>query len=234
MNIIICDDEPVIALQIKDIVQKKMDANKQDSNIELVHDGEMAWKKCQKDPFDLLLLDIDLPKMSGIDIAREIYNVGIESTVIFLTNHENLVFESLKCHPFQFIRKEHMKTELPLSLDDFLKVYSKRQISMKLQDNGKIYTVLLENILYIETTGHKLCFHCKNQKQLIVRGALKEYEKSYRNEGLCLIYNGILVNLKHVYSIEKESVIMDNNEVLPISRSRKNDVKQRLIIYLRT
>ena len=60
------------------------------------------------DIFDILLLDIDLPDKNGIDFANDYIKIYPNAKIIFISSHNELVFDSFKVHPYSFIKKENI------------------------------------------------------------------------------------------------------------------------------
>ncbi len=66
----------------------------------------------QKKAPEILLLDIDMPEISGMELAEQIFSSNINTNVIFVTNRDDLVFQAIHYQPFRFIRKEKLNQEL--------------------------------------------------------------------------------------------------------------------------
>ena len=114
MKIYLCDDEKKILEDMKQMVQqcqKNCEVNTYTSGMELV-------KSLKEAVCDILLLDIDMPGLSGMDIAKWLVNLEKKPLLIFVTSHDELVYESFQYHPFGFIRKDYFGNEIKKVLDD--------------------------------------------------------------------------------------------------------------------
>ena len=116
----IVDDEPVFAGELRQYVNKICLDNRVTAEIQITDDSEFLLMN-GKD-FDFVLLDIEMPKYSGIDLASKINEQKGGSGkpyIIFVTNRDGLVFDALKQQPFSFVRKSH--------LDDLKPCFDPRQ-----------------------------------------------------------------------------------------------------------
>ena len=101
------------------------------------------------DIFDILLLDIDLPDKNGIDFANDYIKIYPNAKIIFISSHNELVFDSFKVHPYSFIKKENINIELNdtlLELLDLLKLHKKEIVL-----NNKDHTTIIQqnDIIYV-------------------------------------------------------------------------------------
>ena len=113
------------------------------------------------DIFDILLLDIDLPDKNGIDFANDYIKIYPNTKIIFISSHNELVFDSFKVHPYSFIKKENINIELNdtlLELLNLLKLHKKEIVL-----NNKDHTTIIQqnDIIYIESLKHYCYIHTK-------------------------------------------------------------------------
>ena len=186
-------------------------------------------------PFDAVFLDIDMPEVSGFDIAEKIN--GIEPTlIIFVTTHDELVFSSLKFQPFRFIRKSFVKDEIGEVVEDINKVLSKRAAGRKFRLQTKSHDVYIdvEQIVYIEIYGHWLKVYTADNEVLECYGILSDYETQLKPFDFVRTHKSFLVNCRYIRSVEKEQVVLDNKTTIPLSRRRINAVNEKFTKYLRS
>ena len=81
----------------------------------------------EKDGCDLLLLDIDMPEMNGMEIAKCLTDLLQKPLLVFVTSHDELVYDSLLYHPFGFIRKAYLEQELEKILSDCKREIASRE-----------------------------------------------------------------------------------------------------------
>lgn len=231
----ICDDEP----NMIDYLNKHILAEftRQGANVHI--DNFLAGKDfldAQKErSFDVVFLDIDMPKISGFDIAKKI-NGNEQTLIIFVTIHDELVFSSLKFQPFRFIRKSFIKDEIGEVVEDINKVLSKRAAGKKFKLQTKSHDVYIdvEQIVYIEIYGHWLKVYTVDKEVLDCYGILSDYETQLEPFDFVRTHKSFLVNCRYIRSVEKEQVVLDNKTTIPLSRRRINAVNEKFTKYLRS
>lgn len=111
----ICDDEPTILDYLYTHISKEFKRQGTDTHIDKFTSGKDFLNAHKAEPYDVVFLDIDMPVISGFDVAEKI-SVSEHTLIIFVTTHDELVFSSLKFQPFRFIRKTHINNELSETL----------------------------------------------------------------------------------------------------------------------
>ncbi len=233
LNIAVCDDDKIMLDYICERVSEECRRQGAEIYVEKFLSGEVFLNAHNAEPFDVVFLDIDMPEISGFEVAEKISEKAL---IIFVTTHDELVYSSLKFQPFRFIRKTHLNNELSETLTAVIERISKRNAERKIEfqtKDGKIY-LLADEIEYIEVYGHWLRVVVTNGEPIECYGSLSDMEKRLRSAGFVRTYKSYLVNFKYVYSLEKTKVIMDNKNEIPLSRYKADEVKEKFKEYLRS
>ena len=233
-NIAICDDTE----NERDIVHsevRKYFANKKEVyNICLFNRSKALWYEIEDGKqFDILLLDIEMPEMDGIDLTRIIKEKIPETLVIFITSYEKYVLESFKVQPYRFIPKEKISTMLPDALEDAIKYLNKQEgKAYVIQNHQGMEKVLIKNIIYIWHHGKYAYIEKTNGENVKVRKSLKEVYQDLPEEHFEWIDRGCICNLSHIVKIVDDSVQLTNGEIQQISKDRIKETKERLRRYI--
>lgn len=229
----ICDDENTILDYLYEHISREFERQKADVHIDKYSSGNEFLNFHKAKPYDVVFLDIDMPEISGFDVAEKISEKAL---IIFVTTHDELVFSSLKFQPFRFIRKTHLNIELPETLSAIIEHISKCIAERKIEFQTKDRKVFLfaDEIEYIEVYGHWLRVVVTNGEPVECYGSLSVFEKVLAPIGFVRTYKSYLVNLKYVYSMEKTKVVMDNKNEIPISRYKAAEIKEKFKEYLRS
>lgn len=228
MKIAICDDSKTtleyVSEKIKDIFYKK----KYKVSIQ-VFDKSKDLIKCLKDEFfDVVFLDIDMPNFSGFDIAKKVQVSVSESIIVFFSNLEEKVYESLQFRPFRFIRKSHFDQEINDVIEALIKtlICSNEYIKISLsKEQIKLYP---HKIIYIECNDKTLKI-VSNGEIIELRYRLRDMEVLLNEYGFIRIHKGYLVNSKYIYRINKSGeIILESGEKLPVSKRRVRGVFEEL------
>ena len=105
MRITICDDQERDRARITDILTNLAKELQEDFTISEFDNQYMLFDSFKQSIPDAILLDIDMPEGNGITIANTLGSQYPYLPIMFVTNHDNMVFEAIKCNPFRFIRK---------------------------------------------------------------------------------------------------------------------------------
>ncbi len=181
--------------------------------------------------YNLTFLDIEMPSMDGIQLAKELQQRKIETKIIYVSNREDRVFDSLATNPFGFVRKSHFNDDIEKVIHHFIQEMKKESSSFYLLQNGKEQlTIPFEDIIYIETIKRKLCFHLNDIKTPIMTSlTFQSIEECFEKKGFLCCYKGILINYRYIKVIDESIIILQNNEQLPLSRRKVNEVKERYL-----
>jgi len=193
-----------------------------------------AYEMLQLHQIDIIFLDTDLPKISGIDFIR---SLDTKVMFIFISEDRSLAFEGFELNAIDFLLK-------PISFERFLKasnkalfhfnLQSKRISNEKQENNGKsndfvlvktdyqTQIIKLDNILYIEGLKDYIkIFTLKNNKPIITLNSLKNLEHNLPSDRFSRIHKSFIVGHEHIKSINKSQVII-HDKYIPIGESFKN------------
>lgn len=241
MRIAVCDDNNAALKLLNKSIKNAFSKFTDEFNVTVFSDGTVLLNEHKKEPFDIVFLDIDMPVISGFDIAKSLRNDFSNCYIIFVTSHSELVYESMNFQPFNFIRKNG---NIPID-ESILDIVSKLMQHMKqnekiiLEDyNYRKHSVLIRNIIYIESDGHYVTFYALSDGFPIrIRGSITEHEEKYSKYDFVRIHKKYLINLRYLSQLNynnNEIILGKINKHLPLSKRMKKEVKEKYIVYLRT
>lgn len=186
--------------------------------------------------FDIVFLDIEMPGIDGISVCRKIRELAPETIVVFISNKEELVFQTFEVQPFRFIRKSELK-EVIGSLIDALMAELKRRspqvIILQEPTGGDVFSFDVRTILYVEAQ-RKDCRIVTAVNDSIIRIKLSEIEKILAPYNFIKTHRSYLINPEHISQIKKTGVLIENGTELPVSRGLYDKVCQDFISYTMT
>lgn len=235
LKIAVVDDDNNYILIIKNELSNILSRLSYDKyEIQTFTDGETLLESNGR--FDLFLLDIDMPTINGFDLAdkfsRNNVSGGDGSSIIYISNYEDLVFESFKYSPLRFVRKKKLKDDLEEAIMAFLKKRKNNCHKLLFSTVLGKRSISVNDIMYIEVTSHKLNIHIGEQK-IIANGNLKDIEESLREYGFIKTHQSYMVNFRYINFIRHTEVILDDGSKIPLSRGRYEQVKKDYIILTR-
>ncbi len=227
----ICDDEA----NFLDHIHKRISEELRDRGAEYSLDKFISGEKfleAHRTPYDVVFLDIDMPKTGGFEVAERINTLN--TLIVFVTSHDELVYSSFKFQPFRFIRKAYLDEELPEIIDAVISKIAERAAERKFTLHAKNGSVVIDlrNLEYIEIYGHRLLVHVKDGEPLECYGSLSELEKELLRYDFVRTHKSYLVNCACIYSIEKNQVILDDKTAIPLSRYKSETVRNKFVKLL--
>ncbi len=228
MEIYICDDET----QILQDLALEAKQHCPDSRICLFTNGKDLQAMLQQDICDVLLLDIDMPELTGLEVAAGISALPHPPLLVFVTSHDELVYDSFQYHPFGFIRKSYFKEEIGKVLSDCKREITGRQRHFCFRAEGREVRLLLSDILYFEAEGNYLKLHTRNETYRF-RSTVAAVENTLTGSGWIRIHKGFLVNQEAVQMLGGEETVLTEGTRLPIGKSYGEAAKRQLMEYMR-
>lgn len=182
---------------------------------------------------DLYILDIEMPNMNGFELADKIKMINPKAMIIFISQHEQFVFDSLKIDPIYFVRKNTLVHDLKFAINKVKKIYDKHnQIYLFTFDNN-ILPIRFKDILYFEVLKNTLLLHLVNNKVLTQRKTLKAVQAQVDDYLFCHCHKSYYVNMNAVSQMNATGFILKNNEKIPISRYRRNQVRSDYLRFIK-
>lgn len=178
---------------------------------------------------DIILLDIQMKGINGIDTAKKIRLFDTGVTIIFTTAISDFMQEGYEVRAFRYLLK-------PINYNDFSRHLTQckseiidnkeKYISIKELDEGKTSIILVNSILYIETECRTTLIHTDNCVYK-TRESIKTFENELNEHSFYRCHRSYLINLSKVNSIDKKSAWINNNEIL-VSRYKFKDLKIKI------
>lgn len=224
--------------QIRSYIKKTLTSSFEKQQIHVAFDsfssGEKFLSMFDKHyHFDLIFLDIEMPNMDGISLCKRIREVSPDALVVFISNKEELVFQTFEVQPFRFIRKSEYDKQLPALVDAITtKLNHQNSYMMKILEpsSGDVYSFDVKNILYVEAQ-RKNCRIVTTTGDLVIHCKLMEIEEKLADFFFIKPHRSYLVNCRYIFYIGKSNLQLTNKEEIPISRGKVDEVKQLFLEY---
>ena len=180
---------------------------------------------------DILLLDIEMPVMDGMQTAKILREKDKKVVIVFITNLAQYAIQGYEVQALDFIVKPMNWDVFSFRMDRIISRLEKRQqdeartISIK-TDSGTLKRIDITDLLYVEVNHHALTYHAVSEV-FSARGTMRETEEVLLPYGFCRCNQCYLVNLRYVTGVDNEMVSV-GSERLHISRGKKKDLMKAL------
>ena len=228
MRIAVCDDEELFRIEFKSVLDKVLINSEYD--IDTFSGGSSLYEAFLKNPFDLVFLDIEMPGIDGITLAKRLRAVSENVQIVFLTSHIEYALEGYEVNALRYLVKPvdmNKLSEVLKYIQD--KKNNSRQIMIK--QEGEDIVIDISDIIYMESMDKNVRI-VTSKSEYITRYNISDYEEELKNSGFLRIHRGYLISLSKVKKIVKNDVVMDGDISLPVSRSNIKTLKDALYAYV--
>lgn len=229
LKISLCDDEPQQISQMKILLHEWSENN----NIEIeTHEycsAEQFLFDYENNTCDLLLLDIEMTGLNGMELAKSLRDKGDLLPIIFITGFSEYMGDGYDVEALHYLLKPVKKEKLFEVLDRYI---TKCQMSVQLIlpcENGAV-RVAEDSIFYCEAMGKKTHLYLSDGKILICTIGISKLTNELSSDFIPC-HRSYLIHLRYIRSIGKTAVMMDNGRELPLSRRLYESVNRAFITY---
>lgn len=236
INIAVCDDDKQALNSISGAIYGVFRANGYTITIDTFPSADELNKVIAKTHYDLVFLDIDMPGTDGINYGKRMRELEYCPEIIYVSNLEDRVFESLSVQPFGFIRKSNFIKDVNDVVNLFISSHNfvKNKKKIILNTHGAEINVYIKDIIYFEGSGvYQQMYLNNNDKPTEINSRMEKLENELTDFGFMRIHKGFLVNYIYISRICTNNVYLDNGKMLPISRRKSNEIKSQYLSYSR-
>ena len=231
MRFAVCDDEEKFRVQARDMIDKL--AGSLDVIVDVYEDGRALLDAFDKNPYDVLFLDIEMPAMDGITLARKLRERSDNIYIVFLTGHVEYALEGYEVNALRYLTKPVQEDKLREVIRFVMdKNTSKRQVMIK--EDGEEMLLNVADIIYLEAQNQYVMIYTTEGEHLI-RYNISDFEEKLKNDGFFRCHRGYLISLAKVKKLVKSDVLMegpDGDVSIPVSRSNVKPLKEALYSYV--
>lgn len=231
LSVAICDDNCEVNNEIAYIVKEYARKNNIQVKISQFYDGKEI---IDKHPFfDVLFLDIEMPKLNGIDAAKELRKFSTWGQIIYVTSYADYAKIAYAVHPFSYITKPFETVDIETVLTESIHYIQNRSPMKKFSviSESKVKNISVEDIFYFKTCDRKIKLVAKDNKWTF-KGNLAELEQKLDSNSFGAPHKSYLVNFSHIECLKGYEIFMDNGEIIPISQKKAVSFKDKYYNYL--
>lgn len=231
LKIAICDDEAGQREYLRDVVTAWAKKNRHGADVREYESAKsFLFDYGEEKDFDILLLDIEMPEINGIELAKTVRAENSTVQIVFVTGYYEYFSDGFDVSALHYLIKPVNEGRLCPVLDKAVSNLAYRQRSVLLSTSEGDVKISIGDIMYLESEGVYVVVHAVNQKYR-VRNTLAKL--SQQLDGTFFkVHRSFVVGLKYVKMISRTQITMINGDVLPISRRLYDDVHAALIKYL--
>lgn len=233
MKIAVCDDNHNELELIKSHLDMYLSDNRQvftvkyfDSSVELA--STLRFEK-----FDIYILDIIMPVMDGLALAKEIRTFDKAAPIIFLTSSPEFAVDSYTVKAFNYLLKPVVKERLFATLDDIAETFHQEQAdNIIIKNNNGIHKIHTSDIIYAEALNRKVIIYLKNGEHITSTDVFSSIcETLTAHSEFLLPHRSFIVNMNYIKTINATEIYLINNASIPLAQRRVGEIKKKYLTF---
>lgn len=220
MKIAICDDNVLFGGEVEALIEKTFKGTEVEYDCECFLSGDKLLEVLKSDPFafQIYLLDIEMVGTNGLEVAKMIREYDLDSVIIFMTSHGELMPEAFKVFAFEYIIKPLDEEKTMGTLLAAIQHIQKRKKVFQYTIKKSTHTLFLNQIEFLESVGRKIVIHTIDNQSTEYYGTLKDAAEKVKSLSFVQTNKSFIINMDHIKSIESNLVVMRNGNSVPIGR----------------
>ena len=226
IQIAICDDDMTTTSQIEEYIRQIETEQHIQVQSRIFFDGKSFMQSVESgEVYDLIYLDVEMPLMKGLDVAKKLREMEISSLIIYISNYETYCESMIETEPFRFLRK-------PINDVDLFRKYFMSAYK-KLENRNEYYTYSYKKIHHKININDIMYFGSSSANILdFFYGQLDKVERELESKSCTFIriHQSYLVNSTYINTVQHDAVILENKDELPISEKRQKEIQRKLFL----
>lgn len=232
ISIAICDDESADLAEMETITSELLEAEGISCDISRFGDaGSLLSAVNGAETFDILLLDVMMENLNGIELAAALRKQGNDTAIVFISINREMALLGYEVSAVRYLAKPIQREKLREALLYCCRTYlTQKEILLPTAEGQR--RILVSDVIYIEPweRGTRLVLvdgECKTGSKI------SELERLLPQEKFVYCHRTLLVNLAFIQTIRYCELTLKNGQVLPISKYRQVQMKESFMRYLR-
>lgn len=232
IRVALCDDDSHFLERLHQSVDLWFTEHQIASSCTEYLSAKALWDSIETTGFDIFFLDIEMPEIDGMELARQIREALPDSVIIFLTSHDEFAPDGYRVQALRYLSKHTWKKYLSEALSAAMVQLEKQETgSLAVSHYGNLQRIPYRDILYIRHISRYCQIVTRDGKTVQDERGIKKLFEIIGDERFIFIDRGTFINLDYIQKIENGEAVMTNGDSLPISRRLLPQVKLTINRY---
>lgn len=229
IRIAIVDDEKNMLDIIERIVIETIGDNGQIEIVKYIESEVFLKEMLEGKSFDVLLSDIQMEKLNGMELSHRIREAKSKMYIIFITSYREYAVDSFKVDAYQYIMKEDLQARLPVIINRLIHKIQSESKEYRVFGTEEKVKVYCKDIIYI--------YKCKAEKYVCFvtlggdyreRTTMQQVYQELKDSKFIEVTRGLIVNVNHIQKFRGDMIYMENDYEIKVSRSKLTEAKKQI------
>ena len=233
MRIAICDDDKEELARISSFLDKYQREHNASLTYKAFHSGVELLSTVRSGDFALYLLDVIMPAVNGVEVAKEIRSFDTEAKIVFLTSSPEFAVASYTVKAMDYILKPVEEGRLFGVLNELMTDSQKPQEGLTVKAKSGITRILFSRLVYVEVVNKQVYFHLSDNSVREVTARLSEFEQPLlARPEFMRVHRSYIVNLFQINELTANGLTTHQGNSIPVSRALYKEVRDAYVKQL--
>lgn len=231
VKIALCDDDSLFVGKLTGLIQAQL-KNKDETPAITSYTNPIALAAALADGerYDVFILDVEMPEMDGITLARQIRNYQPNAALFFLSSHLSYAPEGYKVEAMRYVSKLDLENALPEALEQAVKNIERIDSnSLAVRRYKNLTRILYKDILYVCKLQRSVQIITERQGNIKDNRGIKELFNEINDPRFIFTDRAYFINLDYAQELDGSWMVMTDGARIPISRPMMQNVKKTII-----
>ena len=209
IKVLVCDDSALM----RNLISRIIDDTNGMKTVGTAMNGQFLLEKIPVLKPDVILLDIEMPDINGVEVARRIRAQNETVQLVFVTGYSDYIAEGYDVSALHYLLKPLQRDKLQAVISKAISLIRRNEKRLALSKEGKLWLIPLHEIQYIDVYMNYVTVH--GAEDVTVKRTLSDVEKEL-DERFFRVGRSLIVNLNKIRKADRNSITLLNGCVVPI------------------
>ncbi|MBR3825577.1 MAG: response regulator transcription factor [Lachnospiraceae bacterium] len=228
IRIALCDDNDMERRIIRFMINQYIKEHEYAIQLEEFSSGDVLLKS-DVTTYDLVILDIYMGGLNGIDTAKELLHIHPKGKIIFCSSSNEFAEESYDVEAFRYLVKPLSTEKLHQCLDRFFRLCKDKKV-LEYKYQRTVRSMLLKDVIWIEAAGRHSIIHTEKE-QIETNTSLAEFAEKLMSADFVKPIRYALVSLKEVTEVTADTLVLTGGTKIPVSREKRKEIQEAFMQF---
>ena len=227
IRVAVCDDFPETVTQVNEYLVEYQQLRDVKLDIKSFYNAEELWEYLRRNPCDLVILDIELVKMNGVELGQLIRTELNDHTmkIVYISAKDCYDRQLFEVQPLNFLPKPIDKEKLFKMIDLTIDLLRDTERFFVFENKQGTFRIRFNDIIYFESFDHDIKIAAVSGNYEFI-SSLSEVLKQLSDSRFLQVHRSYIINYSNANHIKYEEIIMSNGDAIPVGRDRRKDVRK--------